>query len=151
MLIFLDIDGVMVPAKGWKVPELMDDGFPAFSNRAVVALAQIIARKNTIILTSSHKANFSIQEWKSIFKRRGIDIEKLQRLPASPLNVSRKEELMKWFSSHPMTGDFVIIDDDSSLNELPVEYKRALVQTSPTVGLTEEHVNAIIDLTRNPE
>ena len=29
MIIFLDIDGVMVPAKGWKVPDQLDDGFPA--------------------------------------------------------------------------------------------------------------------------
>jgi hypothetical protein len=30
MLIFLDIDGVMVCVKGWKSPELLNDGFPAF-------------------------------------------------------------------------------------------------------------------------
>ena len=33
MLFFLDIDGVMVPAKGWKSPEFLDDGFPAFNIR----------------------------------------------------------------------------------------------------------------------
>jgi hypothetical protein len=31
MLIFLDIDGVMVPAKSWERPVLLKDGFPAFS------------------------------------------------------------------------------------------------------------------------
>ena len=36
MLLFLDIDGVMVPAKGWKSPELLNDGFPAFSSRPLM-------------------------------------------------------------------------------------------------------------------
>ena len=43
MLIFLDIDGVMVPAKSWKSPELLDDGFPEFSSAATRVLNLIIS------------------------------------------------------------------------------------------------------------
>ncbi|MDI3318583.1 HAD domain-containing protein [Pinibacter soli] len=43
MLIFLDIDGVMVPAKGWKAPEMLSDGFPAFSNKATNALRNLVS------------------------------------------------------------------------------------------------------------
>jgi hypothetical protein len=45
MLIFLDIDGVMVPAKGWQRPELLSDGFPVFSLNAVNALKKLITKK----------------------------------------------------------------------------------------------------------
>ena len=38
MLLFLDIDGVMVPAKGWKSAELLEDGFPVFSTKATEIL-----------------------------------------------------------------------------------------------------------------
>ncbi len=66
MLFFLDIDGVMVPAKGWKSPEFLNDGFPAFSSNATLALQSLISKEDTIMLTTSHKSKFNIEEWKSI-------------------------------------------------------------------------------------
>lgn len=71
MLIFLDIDGVMVPAKGWKSPEFLNDGFPAFSKNATIALQNLISEDTTVILTTSHKSSFSIAGWKELFKKRG--------------------------------------------------------------------------------
>jgi hypothetical protein len=47
MLIFLDIDGVMVPAKGWKSPELPDDWFPAFSDTASRVLQNLVSEDTT--------------------------------------------------------------------------------------------------------
>ncbi|MBX9734763.1 MAG: hypothetical protein K2X37_11935 [Chitinophagaceae bacterium] len=61
MLIFLDIDGVMVPVKGWKSPEFLNDGFPAFSSQATSALQRLIAEDVTIMLTTSftlHPTNY---------------------------------------------------------------------------------------------
>ncbi len=55
LYIFLDIDGVMVPAKGWKAPELMTYGFLNFSAKAVAALHTLLAPDAVIILTTSHK------------------------------------------------------------------------------------------------
>ena len=143
MLFFLDIDGVMVPAKGWKSPEFLNDGFPAFSIKATSTLQRLISDNVTIILTTSHKSKFSIDEWKSIFKNRGINIEKIKSLPENFNNLSRKDEIINWFSDNNVDEDFVIIDDDKSLNELPNFLKENLVQTSPYIGLTEEHVEAI--------
>ena len=143
MLFFLDIDGVMVPAKGWKSPEFLSDGFPAFSSKATVTLQNSISEEDTIILTTSHKAKFSIEDWKSIFKNRGINIEKIKSLPENFNNLSRKDEIVNWFNGNNIDEDFVIIDDDKSLNELPDFLKENLVQTSPYIGLTEEHSEAI--------
>ena len=143
MLFFLDIDGVMVPAKGWKSPEFLNDGFPAFSSRATGAFQSLISEKDTVMLTTSHKSKFSIKEWKSIFKNRGIKIEKIKSLPQNINNISRKDEIVNWFKVNSVDGDFVIIDDDKSLNELPDFLKRNLIQTSSYIGLTEEHLEAI--------
>ena len=143
MLFFLDIDGVMVPAKGWKSPEFLNDGFPAFSSRATRAFQSLISEKDTVMLTTSHKSKFSIKEWKSIFKNRGIKIEKIKSLPQNINNISRKDEIVNWFKVNSVDGDFVIIDDDKSLNELPDFLKRNLIQTSSYIGLTEEHLEAI--------
>lgn len=143
MLFFLDIDGVMVPAQSWKSPLLLNDGFPAFSSKATHALQQLLSEEVTIMLTTSHKSNYSIEEWKNIFKRRGIHIDKIKTLPANTNNLSRKDELVNWFTLNNMNEQFVIIDDDKSLNELPKFLKDNLIQTSSHIGLTEEHAKAI--------
>ena len=61
MLLFLDIDGVMVPAKSWKSHEFLDDGFPAFSKKAILALQYLISEETTVLLTTSHKSKFSLE------------------------------------------------------------------------------------------
>jgi hypothetical protein len=143
MLIFLDIDGVMVPAKGWKIPEILSDGFPAFDNKAVHVLQALITEDVAVILTTSHKSRFSINEWKDLFKNRGVDIHNLESLPENSSNLSRKDEIIKWFGVNKLTKNFVIIDDDKSLNDLPKYLKENLVLTSPYIGLTEEHLDTI--------
>jgi hypothetical protein len=141
--IFLDIDGVMVPATGWKSPQLLDDGFPVFSNKATLALQSLVSEDVTIVLTTSHKSNYCINEWKNIFNNRGIAIKNLEALPENKLNLNRREELLNWFNMNHIADDFIIIDDDKSLNELPDYLRAHLVQTSPYIGLTDEHCKII--------
>jgi hypothetical protein len=148
MLFFLDIDGVMIPAKGWKSPELLKDRFPAFSSKAICTLQGLISEDVTVMLTTSHKSNFTIEEWKNIFKNRGINIEKIKSLPENINNLSRKDEIVSWFSANNVDGGSVIIDDDKSLNELPGCLKENLIQTSPYIGLTEEHSGTIKTILR---
>lgn len=137
MLILLDIDGVMVPASAWKRPEFLNDGFPVFSNRATEALQKIISETSAnLLLTTSHKSNYSISEWNAIFKLRGITVTKIERLEGNSLNTNRKDEILNWFSFTNSKEKFVIIDDDKSLNALPSNLKEKLVLTSPLVGLT---------------
>jgi len=143
MLIFLDIDGVMVPAKGWKSPELLDDGFPAFSNRASCVLQSLISEETTIMLTTSHKSNYTIDEWKGIFRKRGINVEKIKSLDINVDNLSRKDEILNWFIVNKTNEDFIIIDDDKSLNSLPNSLKENLILTSPFIGLTDEHLENV--------
>ncbi|MCF8213609.1 MAG: hypothetical protein K9I92_00550 [Chitinophagaceae bacterium] len=130
----------MVPAKSWKSPELLDDGFPAFSVSASLALRQLIANNVTVMLTTSHKSNFTIQQWQNIFKKRGIEIPLLKSLPDNKTMLSRKDELLRWFNQNPIDEEFLIIDDDSSLNDLPIELKKHLIQPSPYIGLSEDHL-----------
>lgn len=146
MLFFLDIDGVMVPAKSWKSPELLNDGFPSFSNRAVYALGKLLSKRNvSIVLTTSHKSNYTVEEWKNIFRKRGLIVNKITTLPENKNNYNRKEELLHWFRSNEIKEDFFIIDDDKSLNDLPNDLKNRLIQTTSSIGLTEEHIE-VVDL-----
>ncbi len=149
---FLDIDGVMVnPAKSWKVPELLNDGFPRFSDKAVSVLQSCIAEDTTVMLTTSHKSKYSIDTWKDIFRNRGLEINKLQSLSENTTFLSRKEEIINWMDSNEINEEFVIIDDDTSLNGLPPSLKENLVLTSSYIGLTEQHLSAINAILRPEE
>lgn len=149
MLILLDIDGVMVPANSWKKPEFHDDGFPVFSSKSTSALQKIIDETGAaLLLTTSHKLKYTIAQWRGIFKSRGIDVKQIHRLNSSSLHLSRKEEILNWYNEkHTPDTKFVIIDDEKTLNDLPVSIKNNLVLTSPTIGLTDELAeNAILIL-----
>lgn len=146
MFVFLDIDGVLVPAKSWENPQLLNDGFPAFSNKAVDVLQQLISDDVTVILTTSHKSRFSLETWKKIFNTRGVTIHKMDKLDDSGPGVSRKDEILNWFTLNRLTEDFIIIDDDKSLNDLPPYLKENLILTSSMVGLTAEHRDKIASL-----
>jgi hypothetical protein len=147
MLILLDIDGVMVPGNSWKKPEFLDDGFPAFSNRASSALQKIISETSAdILLTTSHKSNYSIEEWITIFNLRGIKIKNIYSLPENKAHLSRKEEIMNWITTSNELPDFIIIDDDKSLNGLPKFVKNKLIQTNASIGLTIDLINEALEI-----
>jgi hypothetical protein len=143
MLVFLDIDGVMVPAKGHKQPEFLADGFAAFSSKSSHVLDRIISEYDaTIMLTTSHKSSYTIDEWKTLFKKRDSHTEKIRSLQPNIDHLSRKQEIESWFHFNT-AEDFVIIDDDKSLNALPDYLKEHLILTSSYVGLTEGHLEDI--------
>lgn len=151
MLVYLDIDGVMVPANSWKRPEILEDGFPSFSRRAIDALNRIISTTGAdIILTTSHKSKYSLNDWKQIFKKRNINYNKIKRLSENRNYLDRKEELLNHFNRNLVDEDFIIIDDDKSLNGLPFYLKERLVQTNGGIGLTSDLASeAINKLTQN--
>jgi hypothetical protein len=120
MLLYLDIDGVMVPANSWRKPEILEDGFPEFSSQAVRSLVRIISNSSAdIVLTTSHKHKYTLQEWHTIFKRRNINVNKITRLSKNTNHLNRKDELLLWFNDKHLNENFIIIDNDKSLNGLP--------------------------------
>lgn len=150
MLLYLDIDGVMIPANSWRRLEILEDGFPEFSVKAIKALDRIISKSNAdIVLTTSHKSKYSLEEWKNIFKRRNINVNKITRLPENINHLSRKDELLSWFTANNTDDNFIIIDDDKSLNALPDFLKDKLIQTSASVGLTDYLADEALEIIQN--
>lgn len=86
------------------------------------------------MLTTSHKHNYTLEQWNDIFKERGIDVQ-IDRLGGNISNLNRKDEILNWVENSGCE-DFVIIDDDKSLNDLPFSLKERLILTSPMIGLT---------------
>lgn len=144
MLILLDIDGVMIPAAGWKSVPNLQDGFSQFSSKAVSNLNHILSEtRASIVLTTSHKSRFSELEWQMIFKNRGINVS-IQKLDDNINELDRKTEIINWLEHKWNHENFVIIDDDKNLNGLPKEIKDKLVLTKSLVGLNEDDANAAI-------
>jgi hypothetical protein len=143
MLIFLDIDGVMVSGATWKVPETLEDGFPVFLEKAVSSLNSLITAETKIILSTSHRDRYTLPEWKKLFLRRGIKVNSLEKFPSPYGLKKRKDEILEWFASHPRPKNFIIIDDDKSLYDLPRDLKKHLVVTSSLIGLTRENLQEV--------
>ena len=97
-------------------------------------------------MTTSHKSNYSIDEWKSIFNLRGIKFGDIHRLPENKSYLNRKEEIMNWVNTYKELPDFLIIDDDKSLNGLPEFIKNKLIQTNASIGLTDKLINEAIEI-----
>jgi hypothetical protein len=57
-------------------------------------------------------------------------------LPENVASISRKEEVLNWIGTSGVNDGYVIIDDDSSLNDLPAHLKERLIHTSGAIGLT---------------
>ncbi len=153
MLILLDIDGVMVPAKPWSSPPNLEDGFPVFSSKAVQALNEIVSRTNAnILLTTSHRGRFSVEEWNTIFRNRKVDVHILKTLSTVDYDKlqTRANEIRSWFAAYTGEEDFIIIDDDKSLNSLPQYLKDRVVQTQAMIGLTTSDVEKAIELLHTP-
>ena len=147
MLLLLDIDGVMVIGNSWKKPEFLDDGFPAFNNRATIALQKLICETSaSILLTTSHKSKYSVEQWQKIFNLRGLNNLNISVLPENKTHLNRKEEILNWVDSLNEIPHFLIIDDDKTLNGLPSYIKNKLIQTNSSLGLTNVLVEEALEI-----
>jgi hypothetical protein len=139
MKVFLDIDGVMVHANPHKPIELEDDGFYRFAYKAICAINSIDNAE--IILSTSHRHRFSVNIWSDMFERRGIHFNSISIIETQCSHkISRREEIEKWIKiKHYKLSEFIIIDDDKSLNDLPKKIKDRVVLTSPYKGLDDDN------------
>jgi len=147
MLLLLDIDGVMVPANSWRRPEILADGFTEFNAKAIAALNKVLSHTELeVVLTTSHKFKFTLNQWLNIFKTRNINLTKISRLPDNVKNLDRKGEILDWFNLNTSRDHFIILDDDKSLNALPEFLKSRLIQTSASVGFTDYLADEMLSL-----
>lgn len=136
MKVFLDIDGVMVHGNPYKKVDMEEDGFYKFNANAVDVINSI-NYDIEIVLSTSHRFRFDIEEWKNIFQKRNVRFKKISiiDLKLNP-KISRREEIEEWINENNInSNDLIIIDDDKSLNGLPEILKKRLVLTDSYIGL----------------
>ncbi|WP_227430290.1 HAD domain-containing protein [Psychrobacter sp. I-STPA6b] len=143
MKILLDFDGVMVTTPSWQAVEQADDGFMAFNSKCVQNLAHILAKTQAdIVLTTTHRIHYDEVQWLKLFNNRGIvtnKITKVNQAQSFAELANRCDEVLQWVANNP-DENFVIIDDDKSLYNLPdspeYDLKKRWVKTQFHQGLT---------------
>ncbi len=124
--------------------------FPTDFRISISNLNRIISEtKASIVLTTSHKSKYTIQEWENIFRNRGINAP-IDKIHDNFKNLNRKEEILNWLDIKNEER-FVIIDDDKSLNDLPSVVKERLVLTSALVGLNDYNTECAINILKIEE
>lgn len=149
-VILLDIDGVLVITPPWRPPDVMEDGFSAFSSLAIAEINRLIkATRGKVVLVTSHRHRFSLEKWIGIFKRRGILLTTIGRIDAQQNeheNVSRANEIADWLKRQSQLRNYVILDDDGSIGSLPVEIRSRWVKIKPLIGLDTVAVDEAIEI-----
>jgi len=119
MTILLDIDGVLVTTPAWRTTEHLPDGFLKFNERAASNLSKIIDKTNAaIVLTTTHRINYSVDKWKELLRTRGIcpsSVSKLNDLTTLSDMADRATDIKEWVDKEKNDRNFVIIDDDLPL------------------------------------
>jgi hypothetical protein len=101
----------------------------------------------SVLLTTSHKSKYKIAQWKDLLKSRGLNPKKIHRLASNSLQTSRKDEILQWYNQKRLPNEeFVIIDDDKMLNDLPENIRHNLILTSPSIGLTDDLADEAISI-----
>ncbi|WP_121811582.1 HAD domain-containing protein [Mucilaginibacter kameinonensis] len=141
MVILLDIDGVLVIEPAWRKVESEADGFTRFDKQSANNLAHILAETNAaVVLTTTHRINFTNQQWFEIFKLRGIAINSISKLN-NKLSLAelgeRGKEIEVWAKDN-CDENFVILDDDPSINQLPEWITQRWVTIKPFKGIDDE-------------
>jgi hypothetical protein len=143
----------LVTTPAWRTVELDADGFLKFNEKAAKNLARIIDETNAaIVLTTTHRINYSIDEWTEIFRVRGIhpfSVSKLNDIQTLSNMANRATEIQEWVDKQTGRQPYVVIDDDLSINGLPPLIKDRCVITKPMVGLDEESATKVLDILRN--
>ncbi|MCH7312294.1 HAD domain-containing protein [Acinetobacter sp. ANC 4805] len=152
MILLLDIDGVLETSPPWKKPEFLEDRFYKFNENSRKNLIEIIDKINPeIILTTTHRINYNLMEWNQIFELRGIHVGKISKINdvKKAIDIKKRNvEIEEWFSNN-RTAEFLIIDDDKSLNELTDDLKNRWIQIDAMLGITESIKNQILEKINN--
>jgi hypothetical protein len=150
MVILLDLDGVLITTPAWRAVETDPDGFFKFNERATANLAAILTATNAaVVLTTSHRINYSLAQWTVFFRTRGLfpsTITRVNDRTSLPKAGSRVSEIAAWVTQPGAPANYVVLDDDLSLHGLPAAIKSRCVFTKPLIGLDADATQRVLHI-----
>ncbi len=144
--LLLDLDGVLITTGPWKPDDIDVDGYSRFNSKAVQNLNTLLQKHPfEIWLSSSRRLHQSLETMNAIFAQRGIVQPIKGFLPHLPASSNRKAEI-ETFLTDRKVAQYLILDDDKSLNSLPSHRKKYLVQTAFLLGFNDEKLRQALDV-----
>ncbi|MEO0505721.1 MAG: HAD domain-containing protein [Bacteroidota bacterium] len=143
--LILDIDGVLITNPPWKADQILSDRYSEFNETCVGNLNELLnVAEFDIWLSSTRRMKKNLVEFNEIFGNRGIKQKLKGFLPEYADCKNRKEEVLKFITEFGPT-DFLIIDDDKSLNGLTESLKRKLILTELTKGFDSQKLQEAVE------
>lgn len=103
MLIFLDIDGVLVTMDSWYNDQQMDQD--------CVRRLNMFCHFNKIdvVISSDWRIGHTLKSLKKELQDHGVDVNIIGMTPQR--NDGRGNEILEWIETHKYVGDYFVIDD----------------------------------------
>jgi hypothetical protein len=144
-VILIDLDGVLITTPSWKADIIHTDGYSDFNETTVENLNALINQVDAELwLTSSRRSGKKLVEFNEIFKNRKILKELHGYIPGGNYGLDRLTEINAFLDHEPIKN-FLIIDDDNSLQDLDPKRKKYWVKTNPLIGFDKECLIEAID------
>ncbi|BDD05572.1 HAD domain-containing protein [Aureibacter tunicatorum] len=147
--LILDLDGVLITTATWKADEIDSDGYSKFNTTCVSNLNRLLkTKKFDIVLSSTRRTVKSLDDFNEIFMFRQINSPITEFLPNYKNCRNRKEEIECYIQEVDIK-DFLIIDDDKSLNDANQFIKDRLIQTELLKGFNTDKLKEAINVISN--
>jgi hypothetical protein len=145
----IDLDGVLIKTPSSKSDAINEDGYSDFDGTSVENFNRLIEKINVELwLTSSRRAHKTLSEFNEIFKNRKILKELKGFIPIGSHGLDRLTEINAFLDHEPIKN-FLIIDDDNSLQGLDSERKKYWVKTNRLIGFDKERLLDALDSIKN--
>ncbi|WMI68198.1 HAD domain-containing protein [Mangrovimonas sp. YM274] len=149
MYLVLDLDGVLITTPPWKPDQIASDGYSEFNKSCTENLNRLLTLVEfKIWLSSTRRTTKTLTEFNTLFKNRGIKTQITGFLPQYAECKNRKEEILKFLTEFKIS-DFLIIDDDKTLNGLENTIKNKLILTELTKGFNSEKLKEATEKIKN--
>jgi hypothetical protein len=144
-ILILDLDGVLITTPPWKADEMDSDGYSKFNQSCIDNLNQLLTVTDfEIWLSSTRRTVKKLTDFNLIFAYRKITKPITGFLPEYQNCRNRKDEILE-FINETVISDYLIIDDDKSLNGLEDSFKENLILTELIKGFDQDKLESAIN------
>lgn len=148
-VVILDLDGVLINTPNWKPDKIHPDGYSDFDSNCVKNLNNLMNNVDAELwLSSTRRIGKSLSEFQTIFQNRNIVAPLIGFLPGKTHGIERIIEINSFLDHEPIKN-FLIIDDDKSLNGLEQDRKLFWLQTELLIGFNDEKLIKALQIVKN--
>ena len=151
-ILFLDIDGVLLPGRAYMLPNQTNNPYvTVFDPCAVAMLNEVCRKQDRKIVLHSSWIKHQTHEWlKNHLAEQGVDVDYLHEdWPTNRELGWRYDRVNEWLARHPEVTDYVIVDDEPENNRMALvmeeRHKGHLLLTDFDEGLTVKIYRRLLD------